>query len=119
MIHATHGVITNARMDHLDEMGPTYDDVVNSLLNTRPRNGKLYFGDHSLEKTHRSAGHHSRDLSEWIEKFKYQEHEENINVALDICYDWAWMIKLHCAGCFWRIQIRAHCRFCISKTTGI
>ena len=87
MIHATHGVITNARMDHLDEMGPTYDDVVNSLLNTRPRNGKLYFGDHSLEKTHRSAGHHSRDLSEWIEKFKYQEHEENINLALDICND--------------------------------
>ncbi|MBL7052268.1 MAG: poly-gamma-glutamate synthase PgsB [Candidatus Marinimicrobia bacterium] len=87
MIHATHGVITNARMDHLDEMGPTYDDVVNSLLNTRPRNGKLYFGDHSLEETHRSAGHHERDLSEWIERFKYQEHEENINLALDVCND--------------------------------
>ena len=36
MIQSHIGVITNARPDHLEEMGPTIDDVKKSLGNTIP-----------------------------------------------------------------------------------
>ena len=41
MVKADIGVITNARPDHLDEMGPTEVDVVKSLCNSIPVNGTL------------------------------------------------------------------------------
>ena len=42
MIRATLGVITNIRMDHLDVMGPTLDDVAIAICNTIPRNTKVF-----------------------------------------------------------------------------
>ncbi|MBU1650699.1 poly-gamma-glutamate synthase PgsB, partial [bacterium] len=36
MVKATIGVITNARPDHLREMGPSMENVTRSLLNTLP-----------------------------------------------------------------------------------
>ncbi|GIS53542.1 hypothetical protein Ct9H90mP29_05840 [bacterium] len=36
MVRSHIGVITNVRPDHLDEMGPTEDDVAYSLCNTIP-----------------------------------------------------------------------------------
>ena len=39
MVKSDIGVITNARPDHLDEMGPTDVDVVRSLCNSIPING--------------------------------------------------------------------------------
>ena len=41
MVRSHIGVITNVRPDHLDEMGPTEDDVAYSLCNTIPLNGIL------------------------------------------------------------------------------
>ena len=41
MQKSTIGVITNIRPDHLDEMGPTMDDVTRSLSNTIPFNGNV------------------------------------------------------------------------------
>ena len=45
MIQSHIGVITNARPDHLEEMGPTIDDVKKSLGNTIPYNGKIVLGE--------------------------------------------------------------------------
>lgn len=42
MIRSTGGVITNARADHLDQMGPTVRDVAEALSNTIPQNGVLF-----------------------------------------------------------------------------
>lgn len=42
MIKATHGVITNARADHLDVMGPNEEDVVKALCGMVPKNRKLF-----------------------------------------------------------------------------
>src|SRR5690606_30516118 len=42
MVRATHAVITNARPDHLDVMGPTEADVAWALSGMVPVGGKLY-----------------------------------------------------------------------------
>lgn len=42
LVRATHGVITNARPDHLDVMGPDADNVARALAGTVPVKGKLY-----------------------------------------------------------------------------
>lgn len=41
LIRATHGVITNARADHLDVMGPDEEDVALALAGTTPARGPL------------------------------------------------------------------------------
>ena len=48
MIQSHVGVITNARPDHLEEMGPTIIDVKKSLGNTIPYNGKVIFGEKNI-----------------------------------------------------------------------
>ena len=45
LVRATHGVITNARADHLDVMGPTVRDVAKALSGTVPVGGKLFTAD--------------------------------------------------------------------------
>lgn len=44
MIRSTLGVITNARLDHGEAMGPTVDDVARALTSTVPRSGVLVIG---------------------------------------------------------------------------
>jgi poly-gamma-glutamate synthase PgsB/CapB len=39
LVRATIGVLSNVRPDHLDEMGPTLDDVARSLSRSMPRGG--------------------------------------------------------------------------------
>ena len=41
IVHATHGVITNVRPDHLDVMGPTVQDAALAMAGTAPSKGKL------------------------------------------------------------------------------
>ena len=42
LIRPTHGVVTNARADHLDVMGPTVKDVAIALSNTVPDHAKFF-----------------------------------------------------------------------------
>ena len=42
IVKATHGVLTNARPDHLDVMGPTERDVVKALAATVPIKQKFF-----------------------------------------------------------------------------
>jgi len=42
MVRSTHGVITNARADHLDVMGPTSADVALALAGSAPIKGRLF-----------------------------------------------------------------------------
>jgi poly-gamma-glutamate synthase PgsB/CapB len=42
LVRATHAVITNAREDHLDVMGPTGRDVALALAGMIPAGGKLF-----------------------------------------------------------------------------
>jgi poly-gamma-glutamate synthase PgsB/CapB len=97
-IKATHGVLTNARADHLDVMGPLEMDVVNALLGTTPRGGRLFTAEmdylnefESVCKDRKSELHvvepdeidsiSDKDMS----GFSYVEHKENVALAIKVC----------------------------------
>jgi poly-gamma-glutamate synthase PgsB/CapB len=97
LVRATHGVITNARPDHLDVMGPTEDDVARALAGTVPVGGVLL----TAEQTHRTffqevcedrgtSFRAAENLSnpptdEDVAAFPYLEHQDNIELALSVC----------------------------------
>ncbi len=97
LVRATHGVITNARPDHLDVMGPTEDDVARALAGTVPVGGVFL----TAEKTHRAffqevcedRGSKFRGAEEIshpvtpadVGGFPYLEHQDNIELALSVC----------------------------------
>jgi len=97
LVRATHGVITNARPDHLDVMGPTEDDVARALAGTVPMNGVFL----TAERKHRaffqqvaeergSRFHAAEDISRPlttgdVEAFPYLEHQDNVELALAVC----------------------------------
>ena len=100
LVQSTHGVITNARPDHLDVMGPTATDVAKALAGTVPVGGKLF----TAEQTHlnvlssAAADRGSQVVSltdeeiagiSWdeMEHFSYIEHPENVALALRVCRD--------------------------------
>ena len=95
MVKANIGVITNARPDHLDEMGPTEEDVVRSLCNSVPVNGTLVTAENKHKKiieevtlSNESKFISSNEKSlpdDYINNFSYIEHPQNIAIALDVC----------------------------------
>lgn len=97
LVRATHGVITNARPDHLDVMGPTEDDVARALAATVPVGGvfltaerkhRTFFEQVAEERGSRfhAAEVLTRPLTdEDIAGFPYFEHRDNIEVALAVC----------------------------------
>ena len=54
-VQSTHGVITNARADHLDVMGPTAADVATALASTTPVKGKLFTAERKYVSTLRES----------------------------------------------------------------
>ena len=95
MVRSHIGVITNVRPDHLDEMGPTEDDVAYSLCNTIPVDGVLITGEDQkkdilkqVASSNRSDLIFSDDKSvtdDELDQFTYMEHPSNVAVALDVC----------------------------------
>jgi poly-gamma-glutamate synthase PgsB/CapB len=95
MIHSTVGVITNARADHLDEMGPTVRYVARSLSGTIPYNGILFtceqlhldiFRDVAKErKTEVRSVTADNITDEMMNGFTYLEHKDNVALALAVC----------------------------------
>ena len=95
MVKANIGVITNARPDHLDEMGPTEEDVVKSLCNSVPINGTLVTAENKHQKIIEEVtlSNNSKFISsnekslpkDYINNFSYIEHPQNIAIALDVC----------------------------------
>ncbi len=98
LIRATHGVITNARADHLDVMGPTEADVALALAGTIPPGGKLFTAERKhLAVFAAAARDRKAELvavgeaevaavsSNELAGFGYVEHAENIALALRVC----------------------------------
>ena len=95
MIKATHGVITNIRLDHLDVMGPTLMDVAKALSGTVPKKAKLFSAEDRLDKflqnkadkakTELILADRTQISDEDMAGFGYIEHVENVALALDIC----------------------------------
>ena len=97
MIKSTISVITNIRPDHLDEMGSTMSDIAYSLSNTIPFNGTLITAEkdycEELEEVSKKRNTNinivqSNNISdEYLNKFPYLEHADNIAIALEVCRD--------------------------------
>ena len=97
-VRATHGVITNARPDHLDVMGPGAEDVALALAGMVPVGGKLFTCEEEHLAVFRMACKDreselvavGRDEVEAIRdedmvRFPWYEHPDNVALALSIC----------------------------------
>jgi len=95
MIKSEISVITNVRPDHLEEMGPTMEDITRSLANTIPVNGKLITADHDALSIFESITKRRGSSLECVDentvthddliRFKYIEHPQNVALALSVC----------------------------------
>ncbi len=97
-VQATHGVITNARPDHLDVMGPGPTDVAKALAGMVPRRGLCFTTEaEHLDVFREAARDRSSELvalgsdeiheigPEMLEGFEYFEHPDNLALALRVC----------------------------------
>jgi poly-gamma-glutamate synthase PgsB/CapB len=98
MIRSTHGVITNARRDHLDVMGPTGRHVAIALAGSTPVKGQIFTGERKhfdvLQSAARDRGSQIHQITEEqtadvteadLADFKYREHAENVALSLAVC----------------------------------
>lgn len=97
LVRATHGVITNARADHLDVMGPTEEDVALCLAGMIPVKGVLFTAERRHVAILQAAcddrgtqliGVTDEDLAavtdEELSHFVYAEHRENVALVLKL-----------------------------------
>jgi len=95
MVKSTIGVITNVRMDHLDVMGRTIEEIACTLGRTIPENQVLFTSEkiipQALEKIARRRNTkvicvmESGVTDEEMIGFDYIEHRENVALALAVC----------------------------------
>ncbi|RMF10809.1 MAG: poly-gamma-glutamate synthase PgsB [Candidatus Neomarinimicrobiota bacterium] len=95
MVRSHIGVLTNARPDHLDEMGPTLEDVTLSLANTIPFGAKFFTAEieqapvlQRIAEKRNSRFHLVTDTDmdpDIMRQFSYLEHPQNVALALDVC----------------------------------
>lgn len=99
-LRATHGVITNARADHLDVMGPEEKDVALALAGSTPLRAKLFtaegkhlpvFAQAADDRRTRLIPVDAGDIAAVTDRemapFRYVEHRENVALALSVCLD--------------------------------
>jgi len=100
LVRATHGVITNARADHLNVMGPEEKDVTLTLTGTTQAKAKVFTAEkrHLSDFMHAARDRETRLISvgedeaktirdEEMSRFSYVEHKENVALALRVCID--------------------------------
>ncbi|WP_188372681.1 poly-gamma-glutamate synthase PgsB [Winogradskyella haliclonae] len=95
MVKADIGVITNIRLDHLDVMGPTLNDVAKAICGTIPKGTRLFTAEDryinymsTIARKRKTKIHQSKAetiSNKDLEGFTYIEHKENVALALDIC----------------------------------
>lgn len=98
LVRATHGVITNARADHLEIMGPGEEDVAWALGGMIPVKGRLYTAERRhlgiFEKICRDRKTELQAVGEAeanavtpeeLAGFAYVEHAENVALAIRVC----------------------------------
>ncbi|MBU0690585.1 poly-gamma-glutamate synthase PgsB [bacterium] len=95
IVRATTGVITNSRLDHVLEMGPSIENITKSLCNTLPQNGVLFTSEQKMfwlmsreaKKKNCKIYRVHPDSVSYLElaNFSYIEHAENVSLALAVC----------------------------------
>lgn len=95
MVKSHIGVITNSRPDHLDEMGPTQEDVTLSLCNTIPFHARFFTAEPEQNQVMaRIAVKRGTEFNlvsddsfdhRVLSRFSYVEHPQNVALALKVC----------------------------------
>lgn len=95
MVRSHIGVITNARLDHTNEMGKFREQIIRSLLNTCPEDGVLYTSEKTHLDTVKEVAEKNRtevfrvggkEMSiEEMKNFSYIEHPANVGLSLAVC----------------------------------
>jgi poly-gamma-glutamate synthase PgsB/CapB len=95
MVHATIGVITNVRLDHLDLMGPGLTDVAQAISYTIPANQHFFTAENRIYEFLENKAKSKKCISiqsdendvtnEEMMGFSYIEHKENVALALAVC----------------------------------
>ncbi len=96
-VRSTVGVLTNARPDHVREMGPSLENIANSLANTIPAGGITFTSEtrpELLDIFRRRAEENGSEFHvvrhneiglEELRRFNYIEHPANVALALRVC----------------------------------
>lgn len=100
IVQSTHGVLTNARPDHLDVMGPTERDVALAMAGTMPIGGNFYTAEQDhlsiFEEAARDRNSTVNAIGDeqvagvtWddLSGFAHIEHPDNVALALKVCQD--------------------------------
>ncbi|MFN3235343.1 MAG: poly-gamma-glutamate synthase PgsB [Gammaproteobacteria bacterium] len=98
LVKSTHGVLCNARPDHLDVMGPLEEDVALALAGTMTIKGHYFTAETKhlgtfiyAAKDRKSVLHHvtheniTEITDEEMSHFTYAEHKDNVALALAVC----------------------------------
>ncbi len=95
MIHATVGIITNIRLDHVDVMGYTLPEVAKVLSKTIPDNQNFFMTETGASDILKETADKNNSLlhvsdpnsvsNKEMEGFNYIEHKENVAMALAVC----------------------------------
>lgn len=98
LVRSTHGVLVNARADHLDVMGPTEHDVALALAGTMTVKGKFYttekkyldvFVDAAKDRKSELIAVGDKDIAQISDEdmsgFQYSEYKDNVALALSVC----------------------------------
>lgn len=99
-VRATHAVITNARADHLDVMGPDEAHVAQALCGMVPPGQLVYTAERRWRGVIAEAAADRGAGVRWVDEadvqrvtdedlagFPYTEHRENLALALRVCED--------------------------------
>ncbi|MBT7790403.1 MAG: poly-gamma-glutamate synthase PgsB, partial [Calditrichaeota bacterium] len=95
IVQSQIGVITNARLDHTNEMGKFREQIARSLSNTVPEKGVLYTSEKTNLKVLKDIGKSKGTevtryggqgiTREELNRFSYIEHPANIGLSLAVC----------------------------------
>lgn len=89
MLMADIGVITNARLDHLDEMGHNLDSIIKALGSTIPQGGVLFTSDEKAYAYYKELGKRTKTevllANEKSRDFEGIDFEENVSLACKVC----------------------------------
>ncbi|MDC1050729.1 poly-gamma-glutamate synthase PgsB [Candidatus Marinimicrobia bacterium] len=108
IIRSTLCVITNVRKDHVDEMGVSNKEIAYSLSNTIPYNSKVITSEQKFSSQFNNVANKrnssliitkNNDVdNDYLKKFPYLEHPENISLALKVCQEYGISKKIALDG---------------------
>ncbi len=95
MIFSNIGVMTNIRLDHVEIMGYTLEEITATLGRTIPKNKILFSSEMIMQKELKQIADKKRTESVFVDQstvsseemsgFQYIEHQENVALALAVC----------------------------------